>query len=93
MYENRNPNTSVIFIYPRGNCIESTTCDNVNGTYTLVSVPATSKCASTENCKPNSSGEYECIKLSSGTRKIGNKLFIPCSFILQLFRLNTPRLS
>ncbi len=50
-------------IYPRGDCIESTTCDNVNGTYTLVSVPATSKCSSAENCKPNSSGEYECIKI------------------------------
>ena len=56
-------------IYPRGNCIESTTCDNVNGTYTLVTVPATSKCSSTENCKSNSSGEYECIKIPGKTNQ------------------------
>jgi hypothetical protein len=31
-------------------------------TYTLVAVPATTKCSSTENCKHNSSGEYECIR-------------------------------
>ena len=64
-------------IYPRGDCIESTTCDNVNSAYTLVTVPATTKCSSTENCKPNSSGEYECIKIPGKKKSKKNHQRVP----------------
>lgn len=49
-------------VFPKGDCINSQRCDLTNGTFKLVSVPATKTCSADEWCVLNGLGEYNCAK-------------------------------
>jgi len=49
-------------VYPKGDCRDSQRCDLNNGTFKLVSVPATKQCPADEWCIPNGLGEFNCTK-------------------------------
>ncbi|XP_071121949.1 mucin-6-like isoform X4 [Mytilus edulis] len=49
-------------VYPKGDCIKAQKCISKNGTFNMVSVPASISCASDEWCKLNKLGVYTCTK-------------------------------
>ncbi|XP_076105708.1 uncharacterized protein LOC143074038 [Mytilus galloprovincialis] len=49
-------------VYPKGDCIKAQKCISKNGTFNMVSVPASIACASDEWCKLNKLGVYTCTK-------------------------------
>ncbi|CAC5407899.1 unnamed protein product [Mytilus coruscus] len=49
-------------VYPKGDCINAQQCKSNNGTFDLVSVPASISCAPDEWCKLNKLGVYLCTK-------------------------------
>jgi hypothetical protein len=49
-------------VFPKGDCRDLQRCDLNNGTFKLVTVPATKKCPADEWCTLNGLGEYNCGK-------------------------------